>query len=143
MRPLDFYRLGLSLAQTADSEAAQRTAVNRLYYGLHHEACCRYFRTGADLQPLNASRRHAQLRNRYGNADHEESKAVGHLLDQLMAFRRAADYELSPPFRIEEEWLSAEQLLERAVATARQLLAALEAYSPGEAEEGCACLVQF
>ena len=43
MRPLDFYRLGVALAYSADSETLQRTVINRLYYGLHHEACCRFF----------------------------------------------------------------------------------------------------
>ena len=37
MRPLDFHRLGLRLAQDAVTEAQQRIAVTCLYYGLHHK----------------------------------------------------------------------------------------------------------
>ena len=47
MRPLDFYRLGIELSSDAYTEARQRTVVNRLYYGLHHEACCRLFQRAA------------------------------------------------------------------------------------------------
>lgn len=35
------------------------------------------------------------------------------------------------------------EFVDHAVDTARQLLDALEDYSPGEAEDGCTCLVQF
>ena len=37
VKPLEFYRLGISLSETATSEPLQRTVVSRLYYGLHHE----------------------------------------------------------------------------------------------------------
>ena len=143
MRPLDFYRLGLSLAETADSEAAQRTAVSRLYYGLHHEACCRYFRSNSDSLPLNANRRHSELRDRYNRRDDTESKAVGNLLQVLLELRRSADYELAPPIRFRDQWFAMGEFVDHAVDTARQLLDALEDYSPGEAEDGCTCLVQF
>ena len=43
MRPLDFYDLGVQLAASARTEAEYRATIGRLYYGLHHEACCRYF----------------------------------------------------------------------------------------------------
>ncbi len=39
MRSLDFYYLGRRLAESAITEAEYRTAIGRLYYGLHHEAC--------------------------------------------------------------------------------------------------------
>ena len=32
MRPLDFYDLGVEMAETAQTEAQERTAINRLYY---------------------------------------------------------------------------------------------------------------
>ena len=44
MKPLDFYQLGVRLANSGRTEAEHRAAIGRLYYGLHHEACCRYFR---------------------------------------------------------------------------------------------------
>ena len=143
MRPLDFYRLGLSLAETANDEASQRTAVGRLYYGLHHEACCRYFRSTSDTEPLNGSQRHSELRNRYNRRDNSKSKEVGNLLRDLMTLRREADYELAPPLRFRRQSLAPRQFLELAVKTAEQLLNALEDYSPGEAEDGCRCLVSF
>ena len=40
MKPLDFYRLGVEMASSSVTEAEHRTAIARLYYGLHHEACC-------------------------------------------------------------------------------------------------------
>ena len=143
MRPLDFYRLGVSLSETADDEAAQRTAVNRLYYGLHHEACCRYFRVNAQSTPLNARNRHAELRDRFRIHEDLNARTVGNLLRDLMLLRREADYELAPPIRFRGRRLAPRQFMELAVETARQLLDALEDYSPGEAEDGCTCLVQF
>ena len=56
MSPLDFYDLGVGMASTARTEAQERTAINRLYYGLHHEVCCRYFRKESWAQPLNRNR---------------------------------------------------------------------------------------
>ncbi len=34
MRPLEFYRLGQRLAESASTEVERRTVVSRLYYGL-------------------------------------------------------------------------------------------------------------
>ncbi len=41
MTPLEFYELGLALSRSAAAPAEHRTVIGRLYYGLHHEACCR------------------------------------------------------------------------------------------------------
>ena len=139
MRPLAFYRLGLQLAQRATTEPIQRSAVNRLYYGLHHEACCRYFRTNPVARPINRNRRHTDLRNRYYQAGGSTSLAVSRNLKDLMVLRRMADYQLSPPFRFKNRPMDAAQLLQAAIQSAEQLLNALEAYSPGEAEDGCNC----
>ena len=68
MRPLDFYRAGVALAAGASTESLRRTAVGRLYYGLHHEACCRYFRKNPGARPLDRNRRHARLADRYRNS---------------------------------------------------------------------------
>lgn len=143
MKPLDFYRLGISIAETADSEAAQRTAVNRLYYGLHHEACCRYFRNNPDSVPLYASRRHSELRTRYSTHSASEARAIGQRLQYLIEMRRLADYQLAPPFSFRGQSLAPQEFLNLALEAGRQLLDALEDYSPGEAEDGCTCLVQF
>ncbi len=141
MRPLDFYRLGISLSESADAESLQRTVVGRLYYGLHHEACCRYFRTNpvAGSGPLNRNRRHADLRDRYNRRNDPKSRTVGNLLNDLMLLRSEADYELIPPLRFRSLRLDARQLLKLAIETARQLMDALDEYSPGEAEDGCSC----
>ena len=143
MKPLDFYRLGLSLAETAKSEAEQRTVVNRLYYGLHHEACCRYFRNNPDSEPVYASRRHSELRNRYTSHADERANTVGQRLHYLIELRRLADYQLAPPLSFRGQTLDPLEFMGMALEAGRQLLDALEDYSPGEAEDGCTCLVQF
>ena len=139
MRPLDLYRFGVSLAETAEAESAQRTVVNRLYYGLHHEACCRYFRANADSAPLDTNRRHTELRERFNVRDDPRARTIGNLLNDMMALRREADYELALPIRFRNRPLAPEQFLNMALETGRQLLHALEQYSPGEAEDGCRC----
>ena len=143
MKPLDFYRLGLSLAETAKSEAEQRTVVNRLYYGLHHEACCRYFRNNPDSEPVYASRRHSELRNQYTSHADERANTVGQRLHYLIELRRLADYQLAPPLSFRGQTLDPLEFMGMALEAGRQLLDALEDYSPGEAEDGCTCLVQF
>ena len=139
MRPIEFYRLGISLSQDAEAEALQRTAVGRLYYGLHHEACCRFFRTNPLEPPLNRSGRHSDLRNRYNRDIAPSSKNVGVLLNDLMELRAEADYQLVPPLTFRNLRLDSKQILDTAVKIAQQLLDALEEYSPGEAEDGCEC----
>ena len=139
MRPLEFNRLGISLSQTAESESLQRTVVGRLYYGLHHEACCRYFRNNPTSRPLNRNRRHTDLRERYNRDVDPKSKDVGILLNDLMTLRAEADYQLILPMRFKRRSLDAKQFLGLAVNTAQQLLDALEDYSPGEAQDGCEC----
>ena len=143
MRPLDFYRLGLSLSETADAEAVQRTVVSRLYYGLHHEACCRFFRTNPDSGALNISRRHVELRDRYNTPDDPKSRTIGRLLNDLRMLRSAADYELALPIRFRGRSLTPEEFLSLAVETARQLLDALDDYSQGESEDGCRCPLAY
>ena len=139
MRPLEFYQLGISLSQDAAAESLQRTAVGRLYYGLHHEACCRYFRNNPTSRPLDRNRRHTDLRERYNRDVDPKSKDIGVLLNDLMTLRAEADYQLTPPLRFRSRSLETKQFLGLAVNTAQQLLDALEEYSPGEAEDGCKC----
>ena len=54
MRPIELYNLGVVAARTADTEAKRRSAVGRIYYGLHHEACCRFFRINSGRQHISS-----------------------------------------------------------------------------------------
>ena len=63
-----------------------------------------------------------------------------HILKEL---REEADYELAPPLRFRNQSLDSRQFMDMAVEQSRQLLAALETYSPGEAEDGCYCPVTY
>ena len=141
MKPLDFYRLGLDVADNADNEPQQRMAVGRLYYGLHHEACCRFFRENVNSPPLGRGSRHIQLQTRFNSSDDPRSKHVAQLLNDLRLLRVQADYEIVPPFTVGTIPLSGKQFLVLAVRRAHWLLVALENYSPGEAEDGCRCPV--
>lgn len=139
MRPLEFYRLGATNAPAAGSEAEQRTVVGRLYYGLHHEACCRFFRENPNSDPLDRARRHTDLKDRYNLPPEQTSKTVAVLLNDLRFLRTQADYELTR-MRYRGRTLTGQQLVNTATTLAAQLLQALENYSPGEAEDGCNCL---
>ena len=139
MKPLDFYRVGLA-ASNAVSEPVQRMVVNRLYYGLHHEACCRYFREYPAAEPLTRSRRHIDLVDRFVTLDTSESWQTARLLNNLRRLRGEADYNLALPIRLGNRSFNARQLVNQAVVTAQRLLDTLEAFSPGEAEDGCNCL---
>lgn len=139
MRPLEFYGLGLAAAHVATSEPQQRTVVNRLYYGLHHEACCRYFRQHPGSPAIRRHRRHTDLQARFNGSTNPISKTVGNLLNDLRRLRTEADYNLVPPFSFGSRLFNAQQLLDLALESARRLLDVLETYSPGEAEDGCHC----
>ena len=143
MRPLDFYRAGVALADVASTESLRRTAVGRLYYGLHHEACCRYFRKNPGAPPLDRNRRHAQLADRYRNSPEPAAQQIGRRLNDMARLRREADYELVPPLRFENMSIDSHELLDFALDISRQMLAALERYSPGAAPDGCRCPVVY
>ena len=143
MRPLDFYRLGVASAPGATTESLQRMVVNRLYYGLHHEACCRYFRENPGARPLDRNRRHIELKNRYRNSYGQTAREIGDLLSQMSKLRSEADYELVPPLRFRNHSIDSQELMEIALDTSQQLLAALERYSPGAAPDGCRCPVAY
>ena len=142
MRPLDFYRLGVRLANSATTEAATRNAVGRLYYGLHHEACCRYFRENPAARPLRRGHRHKQLTDHYGSLHSSPPRRIRRLLKQLSSMRNITDYELTPPIRYHKKVRTASELMRMAVTVAEELLTALEDYSPGESEDGCHCPVR-
>ena len=143
MRPLDFYRAGVALAAAASTESLRRTAVSRLYYGLHHEACCRYFRENPGARPLERSRRHVQLANMYRNSPESAAKDVGEHLSDMIRLRSEADYELVPPLRFRNHSIDSQELVDFALDISQQLLDALERYSPGAAPDGCRCPVVY
>jgi hypothetical protein len=138
MRPLDFYDLGMRIASRATEEAEHRTVINRVYYGLHHESCCRYFRKELSPQPLNRNSRHTDLRRRFNRPEDPIAGNVSRLIGSLMRLRGEADYQLSN-LRYRNRSYTPEQLMLQAVAVAKELLGALELYSPGEAGDGCPC----
>ena len=142
MRPLDFYRLGMRLADSAITEAEQRNAIGRLYYGLHHEACCRYFRENPVAQPLRRGSRHKQLTDRYDALASSPPRRIRRLLKQLSGMRNISDYELNTPIKHRQRERSAAELMRMAITVAEELFIALEEFSPGEAEDGCRCPVQ-
>jgi len=139
MRPLEFYELGLQIASSASTEAQYRTAISRIYYGLHHEACCRYFRKLPTAQPLDGNRRHAELRNRFSILEDSAAIRVGQLLGRLRILRTEADYQLRPPLRFGNRSYTPEQLMAQAIMMGQDLLEGLEVFSPGEASDGCEC----
>ena len=141
MRPLDFYRLGMHLAGSAATQAEHRCAVGRLYYGLHHEACCRYFRENPEAPALGRGSRHAKLIERYAGLRTHETRRVRRLLRQLSHMRNISDYELDNPLSYHNRERSASELMRMAVSIAEGLLGALDDFSPGEAEDGCRCPV--
>ena len=142
MKPLDVYRLGVQLANVGRTEAERRAAVGRLYYGLHHEACCRYFRENPGALPLGRGSRHAQLIARYNALNIVPARRIQRLLRHLSRMRNKSDYELANPMRYQGKAYSALQLMRAAVVVAEDLLVELEVYSPGEASDGCYCPVR-
>ena len=140
MKPLELYKLAVRMTAPARSEGVQRTVVGRLYYGLHHEACCRYYRVNPRGVPLRRRKRHTCLVRRFNRPKDAKSTKVANLLERLRYFRTLADYDLGQMY-IDGKPVTAGQLLTGATQVAAQLLAALESYSPGEAPDGCVCLV--
>ncbi len=96
VRPIEYYNWAVGLAGNAATEAEQRTVVSRLYYGLHHEACCRYYRVNP-AAALKRRNRHACLAITFNSASDATSKNIANLLKDLRDLRAQADYELVPP----------------------------------------------
>ena len=138
MKPLEFYHLGVNGISSATSEAQQRTLVGRVYYGLHHEACCRYFRENPNASPLSRHSRHSELCRRFNTLTGVIAKQIGNLLNDLRVLRTQADYELVK-LEFRGQLLSSSQLVITAIAVGQQLLHQLDLYSPGEAPDGCDC----
>ena len=115
----------MQIATAAASEAQQRTAINRIYYGLHHEACCRYFRKEPSPRPLNRNRRHTDLRERFNRPEFPDAGRVAQLLAILMMLRSEADYQLNAPLRFRGRSYSSDELMERALHVGQDLRKAL------------------
>ena len=64
---------------------------------------------------------------------------MSQLLSRLFAMRNISDYELGSPLSYRNLQVRSDALMVMARVTARDLLDALETYSPGEASEGCNC----
>ena len=141
MKPMEYYNFGAGLASKASTEAECRTVVGRLYYGLHHEACCRYFRENPNGTPLNRNGRHTELHRRFNSPGNAISQKIGQELNQLRILRNKADYELGSLLHGNRS-LTPREFMELALQSSKRLLEALEAYSPGEAPDGCNCPTQ-
>lgn len=141
MRPLDFYEFGVRLASSASSEAEHRTAISRIYYGLHHEACCRYFRENQDAEGLQRGSRHQRLVETFHNAEDSAASDVAIYLQQLSRMRNVADYELGQDLQYNRTNYTSEQFMRIALNISEQLKQALDTFSPGEAPDGCECRV--
>ena len=141
MKPIAFYNLAVASAPAAVSEEEHRTVVSRLYYGLHHEACCRYFRVNPNASHLKFSNRHPELSRRFNDPTNPTAVHISNCLRDLKNLRGLADYDLSR-LRVRNRTLTSQQLMLEAIVRARQLLRHLEVYSPGEAADGCLCFVR-
>ena len=141
MRPLEFYQLGLNLASNANTEAEFRNAIGRVYYGLHHEACRRYFRQQPAAPSLERGSRHNLLIERFHDPTDTTINEISNLLRQLSRMRNLADYELRNTVLLNRRSLDSNQLMRLALLVADELLQALETYSPGEASEDSECRI--
>ncbi len=136
MRPLDFYDLGVRLAEEGRTEAEQWTAVSRIYYGLLHEAACRYFRENPDASPIPRNRRHSAVRDRLGNSGAPEGIDAANFLRRLAWMRGECDYQIGAELRYEQGTMALPAMVSLALEAAADCLAALDAYSPGESADG-------
>ena len=139
MKPLDFYRFGTQMAETATAEVECRTTIGRMYYGLHHEACCRYFRENSAATPLGRGSRHSQLPTKFSTSGTNTSNRIARLLRQLSIMRNISDYELGNSVGYNNLQVSACQLMKMASIVALELHQTLDEHSPGEASDDCEC----
>ena len=140
MKPLEFYNWAAAMTSSATSEPLQRTIVGRLYYGLHHEACCRFYRENPNAVPLQRYSRHASLLRFLNQPTNARATKVANLLWQLRNLRTQADYDLGQMY-VGGRPASPAQVLSSATQVAALLPEALDSYSPGEAPDGCICRV--
>ena len=141
MKPIEFYNLGVAVAPTVNTEAERRAVVGRIYYGLHHEACCRFFRVNNRTPYLqrDGSRHWALIAKYRRSRRNPAAHRIGDLLDQLRRLRTTADYDLAA-MTFNKKPISEADLLSAAMNTGQFLLRALEQYSPGVAVDGCQCV---
>ena len=123
-------------------ESLQRTVISRLYYGLHTRRVAGTSERTPCLGHLGAT-----AGTRICEIDSTETlnniQNCRYSPARLKELREEADYQLAPPLRFRNRSMDARQFMDLAVEHSRQLLAALETYSPGEAEDGCDCPVVY
>ena len=140
VKPKEFYDLGTAVAGEAGSEAERRMAAGRIYYGLHHEACCRFFRVNPRELYLDRKNRHSGLVSKFRACrNNEHALRIGSLLDQLRRLRTTADYDLAT-MSFNRQLISDTDMLATVLQTSKMLADALERFSPGEAGDGCKCV---
>lgn len=139
MRPLDFYRFAQDLSERATDSAAYRSVVSRAYYGMHHEACCRYFRKEPYAPAIGMGSRHTDLCNRLNDPTDPQKATLASLLSQLQHARAEADYVLDEQVKAGRAFVDCGALMRYSLKLCEQLVRALERYSPGEAPDGCLC----
>jgi hypothetical protein len=141
VKSIEFYNLGVAVAPKVASEAERRSVVGRIYYGLHHEACCRFFRVNswAPYLARDGSRHRVLIEKYRGSRGNPVANRIGDLLDQLRRLRTTADYDLAA-MTFNNRPISEADLLATAVKIGELLLRDLEQYSPGEADDGCQCV---
>jgi hypothetical protein len=140
VRPIEFYHLAVASASIASSEAEHRTIVSRLYYGLHHEACCRYFRANPTACHLKFRNRHPELSRRFHDPTDPTAMQISYDLRDLKQLRGLADYDLAL-LRFGPQTLNSQQLMTTALNMAQRLLKCLDSLLPGVATDGCPCYV--
>lgn len=140
MKPMEFYDWAVDAAATVSSEAGQRSVISRLYYGLHHEACCRFFTVNPDHQALPGQSRHTSLSSVYNQSSDPTCKAIGNLLRDLKTLRGIADYDLSNAFYRGQVY-PMQTLMGFALIYGQDLVEQLNLFCPRAAEEGCNCPV--
>ena len=80
------------------------------------------------------------MAERFNQPSDAKSAKVALHLKRLIRFRGLADYELGQMY-LDNNPVTAKWLMNEATEVAKRLLAALDDYSPGEAQDGCNCLV--
>ena len=109
MEASDFFIVAVELARHP-SEAFQRSALSRIYYGVHHETAEHLRQAGAyDARSDVRGSRHTLVEQLLT----QESVRAGELLRELRRRRNEADYDVGtrwPASRVDEAWERASEL---------------------------------
>jgi uncharacterized protein (UPF0332 family) len=88
----DYLRLAKELANRADDEASQRSAISRAYYAAFHCACV-YVEAQSPGTLKRTGDDHFIVWKHLSNAPKKQEKSAGWSGDRLVKMRRKADYE--------------------------------------------------